>query len=305
MSGFLIYLLTITCIWGIQALSLNLQYGVTGLVNLGQIAFFMIGGYVSVICVILLGWPIPLAMLAGAVAAALYGMLLALPTASLQQDYWAISTLAAAEIVRMIFLNQTLGSPYVGASFGVSNIPQPLQNLVAPAAYPLFYLALSAVCLAACYAIVQWLLHLPFGRVLKALREGDEVPLALGKNARGLRIRSMGIGGALGGLAGALFAHYNAFISPDYFLPVETFMVWAAVIVGGAGNFGGVIAGTFLIEALSTSTRFLKDIVPIDPQILGPARMIIIAVLVLAVLIYMPEGILRERRRRYAGTREK
>jgi len=302
MSGFIVYLLTITCIWGIQAFSLNLQYGVTGLVNLGQIAFFMIGGYVSVILVMLAGWPIGLGIIGGAAAAALYGMLLALPTASLQQDYWAISTLAAAEIVRMIFLNQTLGSPYVGASFGVTNIPQPLQSVIGNNVYPLFYLGLSAFCLLVCWGISHWLLHMPFGRALKAVREGDEVPLALGKNVRSMRIRAMGVGGALGGLAGALFAHYNAFISPNYFLPIETFMVWAMVIVGGAGNFAGVLAGTLLVEVISASSRFVKDVIPVDPRVLGPARMIIIAVLVIVVLIYVPEGLLRERRRRYAGT---
>lgn len=303
MSGFIIYLLTIVCIWGIQAISLNLQYGVTGLVNLGQIAFFMIGGYVSVILVVLVGWPVGFAMIGGAAAAGIFGMILALPTARLQQDYWAISTLAAAEIVRLFFLNQTLGSPYVGGSFGVTNIPQPLQGVVPTAFYPTFYLALSALCLVLCWVIAQWLMGLPFGRALKSIREGDDVPLALGKNVSGLRIRTMGIGGALGGLAGALFAHYNAFISPDYFLPVETFMVWAMVIVGGPGNFAGVIAGALLIELIDQGTRFVNAVVPISPQVLGPGRMIVISVLVILVLIYTPEGLIKERRRRYASRR--
>lgn len=301
MIAFLTYLLTITCIWGILALSLNLQYGITGLVNLGQIAFFMIGGYVSVILVMLAGWPIGLGMVGGMIAAAGFGILLALPTARLQQDYWGISTLAAAEIVRIFFLNQTLGSPYVGGSFGVTNIPQPFEAVIDPQHYPVFYLGLSAVCLLLCWAISQWLLHLPFGRALKAMREGDEVPLALGKNVSGFRIWIMGVGGALGGLAGALFAHFNAFIAPDYFLPLQTFMVWAMVIVGGPGNFAGVLIGAMVIEIIDSSTRFLAGVVPVSPQILGPGRMILISVLVILVLMYAPEGLLKERRRRYAA----
>jgi branched-chain amino acid transport system permease protein len=303
MIAFLIYLTTIACIWGILAVSLNLQYGITGLVNLGQIAFFMIGGYVSVILVMLAGWPIGLGMVGGMVAAALFGMLLALPTARLQQDYWGISTLAAAEIARLFFLNQTLGSPYVGGSFGVTNIPQPLETAMPPPVYPVFYLGLSAVCLLLCCAVSQWLMRLPFGRALKAMREGDEIPLALGKNVSSLRISIMGVGGALGGLAGALFAHFNAFIAPDYFLPLQTFMVWAMVIVGGPGNFAGVLVGAFLIEIIDSSTRFLSGVVSITPQILGPGRMILISVLVILVLIYAPEGLLKERRRRYAAKR--
>lgn len=301
MINFLIYLFTITSIWGILALSLNLQYGVTGLVNLGHIAFFMIGGYVSTILVMLAGWPIGLAMIGGALASGVYGIVLALPTSGLQQDYWAICTLAAAEIVRIFFLNQTLGSPYVGASFGVSNIPQPLQSWFSVDTYPYFYLALSLVCLLLCWAVVHWITRTPYGRVLKAIREGDEVALALGKQVRSARIRSMGLGGLLAGLAGALFVHYNAFISPDYFLPVETFLVWAMVIVGGPGNNLGVLLGTVVIQTLFASSRFLKDALPIDPSILGPARMMFIAILVILVIIFLPEGILPERRRRYDG----
>jgi branched-chain amino acid transport system permease protein len=242
-------------------------------------------------------------MAAGALAGAVFGMLLALPTARLQQDYWGISTLAAAEIVRLVFLNQTFGSPYVGGSFGVTNIPRPLEQEIAPTAYPLFYLCLAAVCLVVCWAVAHWLMRLPFGRALKAMREGDEVPLALGKNVSSLRIRVMGVGGALGGLAGALFAHFNAFISPDYFLPLQTFMIWAMVIVGGAGNFAGVLVGALLIELIDSSTRFISGAVPISPQILGPGRMILISVLVILVLIYAPEGLLKERRRRYPEPR--
>lgn len=299
MIDFLIYLATICSIWGILALSLNLQYGITGLVNLGHIAFFMIGGYISTILVVLAGWPIGCAMLAGAAAAGLYGVLLALPTSGLQQDYWAICTLAAAEIVRMIFLNQTLGSPYVGASFGVSKIPQPLRDWFSAATYPDFYLVLTVACLLICWALVHAITRTPYGRVLKAIREGDEVPLALGKRVRSARIRAMGLGGALAGLAGALFAHYNAFISPQYFLPMETFLVWAMVIVGGGGNNLGALVGTVVVQTLFTSSRFLKDVLPIDADILGPARMLLIAVLVIMVIIYLPEGLLPERRRRY------
>jgi len=303
MIQFLIYLLTIISIWGILALSLNIQYGITGLVNLGHIAFFMIGGYVSTVLVILLGWPIGLAMAGGTVAAGLYGIVLALPTSGLQQDYWAICTLAAAEIVRMFFLNTTFGDPYTGGSFGVSDIPQPLHDVFSGAAYPYFYLVLSAVCLLACWALAEWITSTPYGRLLKALREGDEVPLALGKQVRSARIRAMGVGGALAGLAGALFVHFNAFVSPNYFLPIETFLVWAMVIVGGGGSHRGVLVGTVVIQTVFTSSRFLKGVLPVDPSTLGPARMILIAVLVISVLIFLPDGVVPERKRLYSPVR--
>ncbi len=300
MIEYLVYLITIAGIWAILSLSLNLQYGLTGLVNLGHVVFFMLGGYISTIVVVLGGLPIGVGMVAGIAAAALFGMLMALPTANLQQDYWAISTLAAAEIVRLVFLNTPLGGPYVGEAFGVSGIPRPLRELFTTSeGYNLFYMGLVLTCLALSYFLVTWLARMPFGRTLKALREGDEVPLALGKNVSSFRIRAMAVGGALGGLAGALYAHYISYIAPQFFLPLETFIVWAMVILGGAGNFLGVLVGTFIIQAIYNSTRFLADLVAIDASVLGPLRMIFISVLIILVIMYMPRGLLPERRRRY------
>ncbi len=299
MIEYLVYLITIAGIWGILSLSLNFQYGLTGLVNLGHVGFFMLGAYVSTIVVVLGDLPSGVGMVAGIAAAALYGMLISLPTANLQQDYWAISTLAAAEIIRLIFLNTPLGGPYVGEAFGVSGIPRPLRELFTNEGYNLFYMVLVLTCLTGSYLLVTWLARMPFGRTLKAMREGDEVPLALGKRVSSFRVRAMAVGGALGGFAGALFAHYNAYIAPEYFLPLETFIVWAMVIVGGAGNFLGAIVGTFIIQAIYNSTRFLTSLVAIEASVLGPLRMIFIGVLVILVIIYMPHGLLPERRRRY------
>ncbi len=304
MIEFLVYIVTISGIWGILSLSLNLQFGVAGLVNLGQVVFFMLGAYTSTILVKLLGAPIPVGMAAGALVAALFGMLMALPAANLKEDYWAISTLAAAEIVRIVFLNTSLGGPYVGAAFGVSGIPRPLRQWfdahgLSIADYNVFYMVLVLICLAAAYALVTYLAAAPIGRTLKAMREGDEVPLALGKAVGGLRIRAMAVGGALAGFAGALFAHYNAFISPEYFLPVETFIVWSMVILGGPGNFLGALAGTVIVEALYNSTRFVAPLLNIRPEVLAPLRLIAIAAIIILVIMFMPRGLLPERRRRY------
>lgn len=301
MVDFAVYLLTMVGIWGILSLSLNLQYGTTGLLNLGQVVFFMLGAYLSTILVVLAGLPIGVGMLGGIAVAALFGALMALPTANLQQDYWAISTLAAAEIVRLVFLNTQLGGPYVGESFGVSGIPRPLRGWFSGAAYDLFYMLLVLALLALTFVLVTWLVRTPFGRTLKALREGDEVPLALGKRVSSFRIRVMALGGALGGLAGALFAHYNAYIAPEYFLPLETFIIWSMVILGGAGNYVGALVGTVIIQTIYNSTRFLDDWLAIDAAVIGPLRMIFIAVLIILVILYMPGGLVPERRRRYGG----
>jgi branched-chain amino acid transport system permease protein len=229
---------------------------------------------------------------------------MALPTARLQQDYGGISTLAAAEIVRLVFLNTSLGSPYVGQAFGVSGIPRPLRSEfdawgLSIFDYNLFYMAMMVVAVAAVALFVWWLFRTPFGRTLKAIREGDAVPLALGKPVGSFRIRGMAIGGAIGGFAGALFAHYNAYIGPEYFLPVETFLIWAMVILGGAGNVVGTLVGTVIIMAMSNSTRFVAPFLNLDAQVLGPLRMVAIGTLVILVVIYLPRGLVPESRARF------
>lgn len=300
MIDYLVYLLTIIGIWGLLSLSLNLQYGLTGLVNLGHIAFFMLGAYASTILVMVAGTSFVVGFLGGIVAASLFGALIALPTANLQQDYWAISTLAAAEIVRLVLKNTTIGGQYQGGAFGFSGIPQPAHDAFPPETYGWFYLALVLALLAVAWALVQWLTEMPYGRALKAIREGDEMPLALGKDVRSLRIRAMALGGGVAGLAGALYAHFNAFIDPTYFLPLETFIVWSMVILGGAGNHVGALAGALIIQAIYNSTRFLSGWVPIDQNTLGSLRMIVISVLIILVIIYMPKGLVPEQVRRYA-----
>ena len=299
MIDFLVYLLTMIGIWSILSISLNVQYGLTGLINLGHVAFFMIGAYVTTILVMLLGLPFWVGFIGALLIAGLFGALISLPTANLREDYWAISTLAFAEIVRLFFLNQPLKGPYIGASFGVSGIPAPFRDFFSTQGYNYFFLLLVLLCLAGSYFIAQWFTKKPFGRVLKAIREGDHLPLALGKNVGSFRVRSMFLSGALGGCAGFLFAHYNGFISPQYFLPLETFLVWAMVILGGSGNYKGAILGTIVIQAIYNSTRFISKSLPIEATTIASMRMIIIGILIILVILYMPQGLLPEKKRRY------
>ena len=299
MTSFLVYLLTMTGIYAILSISLNLQFGKGGLVNLGQVGFFMIGAYASTIAVALMGLPFLVGLVAAVVAGALFGMLLSLPTASLRADYWAIATLAGSEILRSVFLNQTLGGPYVGASYGVSGIPRPLRDYFSITGYEYFYLGLVLGSCALVFVFAIFVDRTPFGRVLKAVREDDDLPLALGKNVGSFRIRAMALGGGIAGLAGALFAHYNAFIEPNYFLPPETFIIWAMVILGGAGNYAGALLGALVLQVFFVGTRLLTDYVALDAQLVASLRIALVGFLITIVVLYMPQGILPERRRRY------
>jgi len=301
--NFLVYIAIMTGIYGILSLSLNLQYGFTGLANFGQVAFFCLGAYTSTIIVFTFKLPFILGLLGAMVTAGLFGYVIALPTADLKEDYWAIVTLAAAEIVRIFFLNEDWvvgGGPYVGGAFGVGGIPQPLRTLFSAHTYPFFYLTIVLVSLFITYMIINTLTQSPYGRVIKSMREGsDYLPQALGKNVRRFRVSVMAVGGAFGGLAGCLWAHFHGFISPNQFLPLETFIIWAMVIVGGKGNNKGAIFGAVIIMIFYNSTRFLKDYVPIEEVTLASLRMVAIGVMIVLAMLFMKEGIIKEKKITY------
>jgi branched-chain amino acid transport system permease protein len=289
-------------IYGILSLSLNFQYGYTGLANFGQVAFFCLGAYISTIIVFTLKMPFIAGVLGAMAVAGVFGYLISIPTADLKEDYWAIVTLAAGEIVRIFFLNEDWvvgGGEYVGGSFGVGGIPQPLRSLFSAHAYPFFYLVIVLAGLAVTYLVINTLTQSPFGRVLKAVREGDNLPLAMGKNIRRFRIKVMAIGGMFGGLAGSLSAHFHGFVSPEQFRPLETFIVWAMVIVGGKANNKGAVLGAVIIMLFYNSTRFIKDYVPIEEVTLASLRMVAIGVLIVLAMLFMKEGLIKEKKQMY------
>ncbi len=303
MINYLIYLVTMIGIYGILSLSLNFQYGLTGLSNFGHVVFFMLGAYISAILTLIVDLPFLVGLLGAMAAAGLFGFLISIPTAHLKEDYWAIATLAAAEIVRLIFLNQSLMGPYHGASFGIGGIPQPLRPLFSIHTYPLFYLGLVLLFLGLTYLILNWLSSVPFGRVLKAIREGDELPEALGKDTARFKMKVMTIGGVFGGIAGSLYAHFTTFIDPFAFQVIVTFIIWAMVVVGGKGNYLGALVGTVVVQAFYSSTRFLKDYLPIDPQLIASLRMVFIGTLIVLAMLFMKQGLVKERKRSYEALR--
>jgi branched-chain amino acid transport system permease protein len=297
--NFLVYIAIMMGIYGILSLSLNLQYGFTGLANFGQVAFFCLGAYASTIMVLVFKMPFILGLLGAMFVSGIFGYIISIPTANLKEDYWAIATLAAAEIVRIFFLNEDWvvgGGPYQGGSFGIGGIPQPLRSLFSADTYPIFYLAIVLVCLFATYRVINALTKAPFGRVIKSIRTGDNLPQALGKNVKKFRMKVMAIGGTFGGMAGCLWAHYHGFVSPNQFLPLETFIVWAMVIVGGKANNKGAIFGAVIIMIFYNSTRFLKDYIPIEEATLASLRMVAIGVLIVAAMLFMKEGLIKEKK---------
>jgi ABC-type branched-subunit amino acid transport system permease subunit len=148
-------------------------------------------------------------------------------------------------------------------------------------------------------ALVRLLLASPFGRAIRLIREGDRLPMALGKNVLLFKMETMALGGAIGGLAGVYYALMQRYMSPDDARPIETFIIWAMVVVGGRGNVWGIVLGTVAIQSFYTGTRFLTGLFGIQADTMAALRLVVIGLLIMGVTMFRPQGLLPERRRIY------
>ena len=289
-------------VFAVVCLGLNLQWGYTGLFNIGVSGFFLVGAYAfAILCgppylAHLGGFGLPYAIgLLGAVAASgLIAFVVGIPTLRLREDYLAIVTIGIGSILQLIALNT---ASLTGGSQGASSIPRPLPNLVETVlGRNLLMLGLMIVVVLVIFGALEAMVRSPWGRVLKAIREDETAAASLGKNAMSFRMQSFVIGSAIMGLGGALYASFIGFISPEDFLPIMTFQVWTMLIVGGSGNNKGAILGAILMWAVWTlSGSAAQALLPVDWQIKGGAAQIILIGLVLMLtLIFRPRGLIGE-----------
>jgi branched-chain amino acid transport system permease protein len=298
------FFLTLALTYAIMCLGLNVQWGQTGLFNVGVAGFVGIGAYVSALLTTpdaadrFGGFDLPIAAgwIAAALAAALASALLGALTIRLRSDYLAIATFGFAVVVQLTVLNlQTL----TGGPFGVSFIPRPFGGLAGdPLLFGLCNLAVTGAVTLAVYVALEHLMRSPWGRVLRAIREDEQAATALGKNAVSFRLQAFAVGGAIMGLAGAVQGHFIGYISPEGYMPILTFQVWAMLIVGGSGNNRGAVAGAVLVWSLwAASGAALSVFVPPDQQARASAlKIVMIGVAICLVLLLRPRGLLGERK---------
>ena len=310
------FYVSIAIVFAILALGFNIQWGYTGLFNAGIAGFFLIGAYVAAIAItppsppiIIGGVPVypghlggfQLPFVAGAVLAMLVSgtiaALIAIPTLRLRADYLAIATIAFAEIVRIFAINL---ETVTGGTIGIILIPRPIRfEPPDPFLNAVTIVGIGSAILLVLLLVLQFMAESPWGRVLRATRDDEEATMALGKNTFRYKLQAFALGGALMGLAGALFAVTLVYIEPSAsFAPSVTFSVWVMVIVGGSGNNRGAILGAFLIYGMEWLSVQLKDYVPgALKDTIFYIRLMIIGVLLILLVLFRPEGIVREKKR--------
>jgi branched-chain amino acid transport system permease protein len=281
MAQYFMAIATFTAIYGIIGLGLNLQWGLTGLVNLGQVAFFAVGAYTAALLT-LAGVPFLLALAGAAVFPAVAAAFVALITPRLRDDYLAIVTLGFAEIIRLVFLNEKW---IAGGPDGLIAIPRFLGG-ASRDSDALRFLGATLIALAIAFSINQRIANLPFGRVLRAIRSDETLAASLGKNVIRFKAQMLALGAAMAGVAGAFFASYLTFISPAMFTAQVSLNVLVAVLIGGQGSVIGVLLGTTIVTLLLEGTRFIKDYVEAFGGVeLAALRMIAIGTLLIVVVL--------------------
>ena len=224
MTNYLIAMATFGAIYAILALGLNVMWGMAGMVNLGIVGFYAFGAYITALLTVKAHAPIALGFAAAMAGTALMAALVTLGITRLRDDYLAIVTLGFAEVVRIAAENEiwlTRGTD------GISGIPQPLKSTLG-SDFNLVYLLFCLAVLAIVLFILERLRTSPFGRVLRAIREDAQVAAFAGKNVLTFKVKAFAIGGALAGLAGALYAHYSSYIVPEIYVPLLTIYIFLA-----------------------------------------------------------------------------
>ncbi len=311
LAGFVIF----AGIYSVFALGLNVHWGFTGLFNIGIAGFFALGAYTTALLttrppdpalfedfkfggnmaeIWFLDLGIDLWFFLGIGAAAVVcgvvALIIGYITLRLRDDYLAIATLGIAESVRLFFLNEKW---IANGSKGLYRIPTFLGDLVSPKHYDYLYLVVVLIVLLAVFLLVQRAVKSPWGRVLRAIREDETAAQAVGKDVFKFKLQAFILGAVIMGIGGALFAHHFRFLAPLTFDPLlATFIIWAMLMVGGSGNNLGAIIGAFVVWGIWSGTQFLPGIFA-DPSL----RLFMIGVLIVAVILLRPGGILGEERR--------
>jgi branched-chain amino acid transport system permease protein len=314
--------LAFAALYVMLALGLNIVVGFAGLLDLGYIAFYAVGAYMYALLAsphLTDNFPVLAALFPsgfhnsiwmviplGAALAALFGVILGAPVLKLRGDYLAIVTLGFGEIIR-IFLNN------LNAPLNITNGPQGITLIdpvkiagvnfarpldlgftKLPSVYLYYYLFLILAVITV--VICMRLQDSRLGRAWMAIREDDVAAKAMGINTRNVKLLAFALGASFGGVAGAMFAAFQGFVSPESFSLNESIIVLAMVVLGGLGHIPGVILGALLLAMLPELLRYTA--VPVQEQLFGRVlidaevlRMLLYGLAMVIIMLYRPKGL--------------
>ena len=280
------------------ALGLNIVVGLAGILDLGYVAFFAVGGYTTAVLTSPnspgfspeLPWPV--ALIVVVVLTGLVGLFIGAPVIRMRGDYLAIVTLGFGEIIRLLFLSDWL-SGWFGGAQGITNIPGVdvgIGTVKGTDPRSVFLLVL-VFCGIAIY--VSWRLeHSRLGRAWMAIREDEDVAEAMGVNTTSTKLMAFVVGAVLASFSGAIFSAKVGSIFPTSFIMLVSIIILVVVIVGGMGNIAGVIVGAVVLIGVLGGPKQ-----PGLLQELGQFKLLIYGALLVWMMLKRPEGLVPNVRR--------
>lgn len=301
-----------TIAYALAATGLAVHFGYAGLLNFGMAGFMAIGAYSYAISILSFGLPWWLGIIIGMIGAAVFAVILGIPTLRLRADYLAIVTIAAAEIVRLLFTttafdeftNSADGLGGYHAGFRAANpFPQGTYGF-GPWTYSaddLWVRVFGLILLAIAILMVWSLMRSPWGRVLKGIREDEDAVRSLGKNVFSYKMQALIIGGVFGSLGGLVFALPSAVVPATYTTSL-TFFIWTILLLGGAATVFGPVLGAIIFWVIMAfldgvlPALAAQGILPISSIQAGTLRFVLVGLALMLLVIFRPQGLLGNKR---------
>lgn len=256
------------CISVIMAVSLNLITGFTGQFSLGHAGFMAVGAYWSAVMTVKWGVFFPVSILCGSALAAVFGVLIGLPTLRLKGDYLAIATLGFSEVIRVVLLN----TRSVGGAAGLFGIPRLINWTWG------FFAAAAAV------VVIRNLLWSSYGRACISVREDEVAAEMMGVDVANYKVLAFTVGAFFAGLGGGVYAHYFYGLQPATFSFMKSIEYLVMVVLGGMGSITGSILAALVLTVINVLLQQFSEI-----------RMILYALLLIVIMIFRPQGLMGSR----------
>ncbi|MBZ4486933.1 branched-chain amino acid ABC transporter permease [Microbacterium sp. cx-55] len=293
----------------LAAIGLSVHFGFAGLLNMGVAGFMAVGAYGFAISIASFDVPWPIAIVIGLIASMVFALIMGIPTLRLRGDYLAIVTIAAAEVLRLLFLTSAFRN-YTGSADGLSGFqasfrasnPLPAGRYgIGPWTYQSdqwWVIIVGVITIAIVIAIVWLLMRSPWGRVIRGIREDEDAVRSLGKNVFAFKMQALIVGGviiAAGGIVTAMGTNVN----PNVYVTSQTFYIWTALLLGGAATIFGPVLGAVLFWIVRA---FLSNLLPALVSIgwlpfltTEQSQMLVfvlVGVALMLLVIFRPQGIL-------------